>query len=144
MKFHVARNGEGRRIVHTVAAEAKAEDPGYVSIDIPTDKPGLQTWYQDQLDEIDATSSNTSPEADGESEPAGATPPVPSASGAVTADLIMAMPPDQRAMLIEDLFDKLPTMTQLHYGARAIEEARDAIGGPAVHTAGRRFGKQTD
>ena len=144
MKFHVARNEEGRRIVHTVAAEAKAEDPKFVSIDIPTDKPGLQEWYQRQLDEIDAQTGGSPSDANEETDSGNAASCDGNTSGAVTADLIMAMPPDQRAMLIEDLFDKLPTMTQLHYGARAIEEARDAIGGPAVHTAGRRFGKQTD
>jgi len=144
MKFHVAKNSEGRRIVHTTAADAKSDDPQFVSVDIPTDKPGLHEWYQKQLDEIDAQAGGSSSDTNEETDSASAASFDGITSGAVTADLIMAMPPDQRAMLIEDLFDKLPTMTQLHYGARAIEEARDAIGGPAIHTTGRRFGKQTD
>ena len=137
MKFHIARNEEGRRIVHTVASEAKNEDPNFVSVDIPTDKPGLQKWYQEELDKIDEIAGDSSSEANEEIETESAACVILDTPGAVTADLIMAMPPDERSMLIESLFDALPTMTQLHYGARAIEEARDKIGGPALHNVGR-------
>lgn len=135
MKFHVARD-EGRLVVHTIAAEAKSVDPNYNTVDIPTDKPGLMAWYQKQLDEQAASS----PPADESQEPAAEAPESASAaaSGDITAAAILALPSNELSILIEEIFDSLPIMTQLHYGSRAIEEARDQIGGHAINPSKAR------
>lgn len=143
MKFHVARD-QGRRTVHTTVSDAKAIDPNFISIDIPTDKPGLMEWYQQQLDAEDAkneAADEAVTDADHEDavETAEAAP--AAASGEITAAAILALPSNELSILVEEIFDSLPIMTQLHYGSRAIEEARDQIGGPSIQPARPRSKK---
>lgn len=143
MKFHIARD-QGRRTVHTTVSEAKSIDPNFVSVDIPTDKPGLMEWYQQQLDAQDAQSEATdsAPSSEDQESASEAPADIPAATnGKITAAAILALPSNDLSLLIEEVFDSLPIMTQLHYGSRAIEEARDHIGGPSMHMAQPRSKK---
>lgn len=56
MIYHVARDPETkRRVLFVRANEAKKLDPHFESIDVPTDKAGLQAFVQGLFTELDTT-----------------------------------------------------------------------------------------
>lgn len=126
MKFYRA-NTEGGPRLESTQAEAKALDPNFERIDIPTDHDGLKAYVQALWDENHqlrqggvvsvAPPVGELPEEHEEQAPA----PLPTASAPREA------PYTTQAISFEDGFAAMPLALQLHYAALALENARTAI-----------------
>jgi hypothetical protein len=79
--------------------------------EVPTDKPNLLQWLND--DAFDRRATHTPPRVDGE--------PWQSA-----ADLAGGAP-EPRSIQLEDAWAGLPLATQLHYASLALERAREEV-----------------
>lgn len=127
MKFYRAQTEGGPRLEST-QAEAKALDPNFERIDIPTDHDGLKAYVQALWDENHqlrqggvvsvAPPVGELPERE---EMAATSPPPPVDHPAREA------PYTTQSISFEDAFDGMPLALQLHYAALALENARSAI-----------------
>lgn len=126
MKFYRATTESGPRIEST-QAEAKALDPHFERIDIPTDHDGLKAFVQALWDEnhqlrqsgVVSVAPNVGelPEEQLEQAPA----PLP------TVPAPREVPYTTQAISFEDGFDAMPLSLKLHFAAKALEIARTAI-----------------
>lgn len=98
MIFYITQNPI---CLHTTQANAKAVNKSFEQIDIPTDKTGLMAFVQELYDRAVFDVDNF---------PEGLTP-----------------PPTHQSVHWDEDFDKLPVAHQLHFAARAMENAREAL-----------------
>lgn len=91
-------------------ADAKALDRDFIQVDVPTDKAGLMAYINELMARLE-----NSPEISNEPPP----PPAPPASIPVSYT--------ERAVSFEDAFENMPLALQLHFGAKAMENARSCL-----------------
>lgn len=125
MKFYVVKTDAGRQLQST-QAEAKAIDPRFERIDIPTDHDGLKSLVQGLWDEIETLRRGIPSVSPGEDLPErdeDAAPTPPSTANLPAREVPYAV----QSMTFEEGFAAMPLALQLHYSALATENARKQI-----------------
>jgi hypothetical protein len=122
-QFYLATDQDGMRHLLTVATEASKMDPNMVSLEIGSDKTSIQNALQELLTEADKAKKAASlaeiPEETEEFfEKAELKQPAPISTESYAG----------WSLKLEEVWDNLPLAHKLHFGARAMEAAREKLG----------------
>lgn len=118
MKFYLCMTPEGRKRLVTRQDEAKKLDKEAKPIDIPVDQAGLKAAFEelfDQITDLEKGESLSSGEAEVLDSRPGASPPPAGESYS------------EKSNRFEDEFDAMPLAQQLHFAAKAMENARERL-----------------
>lgn len=110
MIFYLSVNEEGHTKIAGTQAEAKAINPEYSQIEVPTDKTGLMGWIQQMLDE-------TVNQVQGITEVTQATLPPEPVKESYT----------EKSVRFEEAWDGFPLKLKCHFASLAMEECRSIL-----------------